>query len=351
MAAVSPQENPVTTCGLHIGLPKTGTTTLQLNLFAQHPEIEYLGIFVGKTATSIRRRLHHCRDAEIHEFMQEILWEHRFQPDLDKCRELFQKHIEPEFERGRIPVWSWESLADDIWVNRWIRAENLRQALGPCRVIITIRHPMDLLESWYFHMLKRENVNKGPRNKRAIPHQLLGILRGELGWPAHYETINEWCEREFEGEIQPHLDYARTIKLYGEIFGREAVRVMVFEDLEADAESYIRSVCCHLGVDPEQGVSLTKSKHENRRWTRKQLQNLKGINDSFWRSLLFRFSHRWQRHRMVGFKPNHPLRDGSPARARLSDGWRERVEDVTREGNRWLAEEYGLPLEHYGYPL
>ena len=228
MAAVSAQENPVPICGLHIGLPRTGTKTLQWNLFAQHPEIEYLGMFIGKIGTS-HRRFHRCRNVEIQKFMQEILWEHRFQPDLDKCRELFQEHIHPELERGRVPVWSWESLTTDTWVNRWIRAENLRKALGPCRVIITIRHPMDLLESAYFQILGRENVTKGPRNKRAIPRQLLGILRGEFGQPAHYESIDEWFEREFEGEILPHLEYARTIKLYGEIFGQEAMQVMVFD--------------------------------------------------------------------------------------------------------------------------
>ena len=348
--AVSPQENPVTTCGLHIGLPRTGTKTLQWNLFAQHPEIEYLGIFIGKIARS-HRRFHRCRSVKIHELMQEILWEHRFQPDLDKCRELFQEHIEPVLERGRVPVWSWESLTTDTWVNRWIRAENLRKALGPCRVIVTIRRPLDLLESAYFQILKRENLNRGYQVGRAIPHQFLAMLWGEFGRPAHYETIDEWCEREFEGEILPHLEYARTIKLYGEIFGQEAVQVMVFEDLEADHESYVRSVCCHLGVDPERGVSLTRSKHENRRWTQKQLQSLMGINDSFWRSLLFRLSHRHQRYRVLGFKPDHPLRDGSAARARVSDRWRERVEEVTREGNRWLNEQYGLSLERYGYPL
>ena len=57
MAAVSPQENPVTTCGLHIGLPRTGTKTLQ--------------------------------------------------------------HIEPELERGRAPVWS-SGIVTRVKEYRWL---------------------------------------------------------------------------------------------------------------------------------------------------------------------------------------------------------------------------------------
>jgi len=48
---------------LHIGLPKTGTTTLQHSLFTSHPEICFFGKYLG------RKIPQECQSQEIYKFL------------------------------------------------------------------------------------------------------------------------------------------------------------------------------------------------------------------------------------------------------------------------------------------
>jgi len=43
--------------------------------------------------------------------------------------------------------------------------------------------------------------------------------------------------------------------------------------------------------------------------------------------------------------------DGIPAKVSLPPQWEKEISDVTRAGNRWIVENYHLPLSKYDYPL
>jgi len=40
---------------------------------------------------------------------------------------------------------------------------------------------------------------------------------------------------------------------------------------------------------------------------------------------------------------------GDRARAEISKEWQKRIFEVAREGNRWVEDEFGVPLTKYGY--
>jgi hypothetical protein len=42
---------------------------------------------------------------------------------------------------------------------------------------------------------------------------------------------------------------------------------------------------------------------------------------------------------------------GIPAKAEMPEDWKQKVSQSTREGHHWLADNFGLELERYGYPL
>ncbi len=325
-------------CCIHIGLPKTASKTLQWHLFARHSQIEYLGRFIGKPYKRYRK-FEQCRDSAVQTIMREIAWgDDIFHTDIALCQRLFAESIAPAVEEGRVPVWSWESLSEHIDAKRRARAENLRTVFGECKVFIMIRQPVDLIESVYFQILRRENINRN--------------LRMELfGKYAYYFTIDQWLEKCFQGEIMPHLEYAKTIEMYAEIFGRDAVAVYLFEDLQYDASALMESICRFIGVDPIQGNRLIEGKRENPRWTVEHIRRLQQIDRSAVKSLCFRFCPSILRYILIGSIPGSPAWNAPRARAEISQKWRERIEDITREGNRWLAEDWDLPLERYGYPL
>ena len=125
-------------CCIHVGLPKTATTMLQAHLFPNHPQIEYLGKFP--------RGRNLFRDAAINTIIMEVARKRVFNPDLERCRRLFDESIAPALQSGRIPLCSAEDFTVGGARRRRARAENLRAVFGDCKVVFTLRRPLRFVE-------------------------------------------------------------------------------------------------------------------------------------------------------------------------------------------------------------
>jgi Sulfotransferase family len=309
---------------IHAGLPRTGTTTLQAHLFARHSQVHYLGVFKGKAARRSRSRSL-WRDAEVEELMNELLFERMASPDLTRGRELWRRI------RDRAPlqrkVWSWEGLSTDVVEKREARAANLARVLAPARVVITLRHPFTLLESTYFQILRRNN------NRDHNP-----------GWSGTvwYETIDEWLDRNWSGEIEPILDYERSVEIYTRHFGADAVRVLLYEELARDPAAYVGEVARILGVDRREALDRTTGRLENST-SGKLVETLRRARE---RPLGFLRAKVAVALELRGWS----RKDRLPAPT-LSENARRRAAERTRAGNRRLSERLGLDLARYDYPM
>jgi len=313
---------------LHIGLPRTGTKLLQWHLFAAHPQLYYLGIFDGNPNVRDSRRYSSWRDPYIEEMMQGIILGDLSKPDLGASRRLAQERVLPHLKQGRVPLLSLETLSHGTETVRRLRAENLWRIFGPCRVVLTLRHPVALVESAYRMILRRENIR----------------LASGRAW---YQSLDDWFHDQLEYEIFPYLDYARTYKLYSELFGPESVKVMLFEDLRADPQRFVRTVCEHLGIDPAAVGPWQQQHHENRRLSDRQLELIQRVAKS-------RIAETFARATTPGVRawflrpPRSATGHRSPG---LSAANQRRIAAITAAGNRELVELTGLPLGSYGYPL
>jgi hypothetical protein len=337
--ATSPKGKSTGCCYLHIGLPKTATKTLQMGLFARHSQVDYLGTYTGESGQY--RQYRQCRDADIERLFVELLWENYRAPNLPMCREIYTRRVEPSLRRGLTPVFSWESLMENHPDVQRRRAENLRAIFGSCRVLVTLRHPVKLVESLYLQLLKRDNVGQ----------------RARLGKKPVYSPIGKWLDQNWDllGHApRAQLEYAQATETFADVFGADQVGVFLFEQLVEDPDAYFASLCTWMGVDPAEGVAHTCGQWENQRWTQPQLDRLKAVRGSLVLSTVFRLSSRRARRTMLGFPRNrdaHPAPDGPPARVAAPDPWPGRIHDKTREGNRRLMQRWGLPLDRYQYPL
>jgi hypothetical protein len=275
-----------------------------------------------------------CRDAQVQELMHEIAYTRINRPNLARCAELVESILRPAKAQGLVPVWSWESYSTDVLSKQRQRARNLRDVFGDVNILVTIRHPVDLLESVFLQQLKRDNVGSGARDRRRV----------------FCCTFNEWLESELQREVACHLSYVETIKSYMQLFGRERLTVMVFEELRRDSKAFFTRVCKAIGVSPQEGVELAAGERDNTRWTQAQLDVLRSIHDSWHRSLQFRFAKRQQRCAMLGLDGyGIPLLHGSKADLAISADWRDKILELTHSGNQWLAEVFDLPLREFGY--
>ena len=222
-------------------------------------------------------------------------------------------------------------------------AANFRAVFDEGKVLITMRHPISLTGSFYFQNLKRDSIGVDSRwgvmpGRQPIETWLAdgGVLLNGLPMKRPLKTL---------------LEYAETISIWTHLLGRDSVGVFVFEDMVEDQNSYVERICRFIGIDPEEGVRLTDSRHSHARWTLEQMARIEAIESSFWQSLRFRFSSRKQRQGMVGRETGDLARNAPTASARIPDAYIALIEDMTREGNRWLANEFSLDLERHGYPL
>ena len=301
-------------CVLHAGLPKTASTMFQNHLFAQHTEVDFLGTYHERHW----RQWNKCRDAQVQELLNELVFRRFKTPDFDRAQKLFHEAIRPSLTTGKVPVWSWESLSLSSRRLRRRRAENLQKVMGPCRVVILLRNPIKLVESVYFQHLKRENVGgKYQRFRRPWLH-----------------TIDSWLESSWSHRGAPahHLDYATTIDLFAEVFGRDQVGVFLFEDLVQNPTEFVQSLAHFIGIDPVQSLHLTQQSRANDRWTEAHLQQIHRIASSRPRRLAFRLANKRGRLRMIGLKDVVGTAEGTRAQASLSPIWKQRIEERTADG-------------------
>lgn len=317
---------------LHIGMPKTGTTTLQSHLFPEHPDLDYLGTYIKWKGTPQQN----CRDTEVLEFAQELLWKNFRNPNMTRCKELYNKWADHAAAEDKALLWSWESLMENNHTVQLIRAENLKEVAGEARVIACLRHPVSLMESLYVQLLKRDNI--GEHAKKGKKHR--------------FESVEQWLKNGLAKGRAPtnHLDYAETLQVFAGVFGKENIKVLLFEQLVENQDAFIRELCEFIEIDPEQGIQLARGKRTNERWSQEQLDRLKALNRSPLRALQFRFSDKNKRARLLGIHPDTPP-TGPKAIVDIPLELKREIKERTRGGNRMLQEQWGLPLEQYGYPV
>ena len=321
---------------LHLGMPKTATTCIQQHLFARHSQIEYL----GKLLTSP-----HSGNEYLHAAVRAMnahLTGNGDAPPEGRCRRQLGRLVRPALAAGRVPVWSREGNTFGSRRQKERQAGLLRRMWGPSRVLIFIRHPLTFVESIYFQKLKSFQMLKPA-------HAALTDRVGEL---PRYFDIETWLEVMWSlppKGAMTHLLCADTANAYAAEFGRQNVHLFLFEQFAEDPPEVIRSMCRFIGIDAEEGVALLDGQRANDRWTVEQIERLKAIEGSPSESLRFRQGTWRDRRRMLGLEGPVPTAGTPRARAEIPPMWQERILQFAREDHRRLVDEWGLPLERYGY--
>jgi hypothetical protein len=317
-------------------MPKTATTCMQVHLFSQHSQVEYL----GKYDKPERSGLQFPNPAT--QAMKKELLESTHSRPTDRCRREMAKVISRAIANRRIPLWSREGHTRGSYEDKRRQARFFREAFGPCKVIIYVRRPDKFVESMYFQALK--GFQKPDRT--PWPPQL-------GSWPRYFD-LETWLEASWNCEARGtlgHLLCADTADAYADQFGRENVRLFLFEQFVDDPESTIRGMCQFIGIDGEEGVRLMKGKRANERWTVEQIERLKAIERSPRDARIFRESRPAVRREMLGLSENNQSRSSQRATAKMSADWSKRISDFVCDDHRRLKSNWKLPLSNYGYSL
>ena len=290
-----------------VGAPKCGTTALY-DYLSQHPEV-----FVPEKK-------------EIHFFGRD-LYAPTYLRDERKYLSLFAG-ARDEKRVGEASVWYLYSRQS---------AAEIREFSPGARIIIMLRNPVEMIYSLHSQRLYigsediedfAEALAAEEERKRGLrlpknPHLVEGLFYREVG------------------------KYSAQVRRYFEAFGREQVRVIIYDDFKSDAARAYRETCIFLGVDarfePEIRV-LNPNKKVHSKLVRAVLNDPPRIVRSLGKPLTTRrFRQRLLkglRRLNTNFTPRPPMPE--ELRRRLQ---REFAPDVGR-----LSELLGRDLTHWCAP-
>lgn len=299
---------------VHIGFPKTGTTTHQNHLFAKHPEVFFLGKPYG--------------DDTFKTLMHRLIKEESTTYDPEPLK----SYIRDITENG--PAEKALVVSDEIMVSvskvrdKGVVAGRLLEIFPGAKIIVTIRNQLDILKSTYV---------TGCRLLTQVPGKYKG----------RFVPFSDWLEFSFEYHDRTHVGnfvYLNTIDYYSRLFGRENVKVLLFEDFIHNKDAYVEELAQFMGIDAEASQRLLEGAHDNERMEQSRLDfeqflgsrvPIKGSRTVYRVSRAFRS--------LSGKKQK--------ARVEIPQPWLDRINAYYAAKNRDLAEQYNLPLKQYGYPV
>ena len=213
-----------------------------------------------------------------------------------------------------------ESLSGHYWngCGQYQLARRVREVFGDTRIIITIRHQHDMLVSLYANYVKTGGTKS-----------LVALMTDD----------NMFGERVFD-----KLCYDRLVRHYVQLFGRENVFVMCFEDFARNPGSVFNNMLDFVGAGCLELPASEGARRVNVRYSVPsewllRLMSFIGLRSRLADKLLvymdsYLFMGRVKRNR------DSVLRLVSPE---IQESW--------RKSNRQLAADMSMDLQRHNYPL
>jgi hypothetical protein len=205
-----------------VGAPKSGTSSLYKYL-AQHP-----GVFLSEPKEP--HFFHNRRSPG-----SRVLGE----KDLEDYLKLFEGV--PEDVRAGEASTSYLYSAN--------AAREIKEFRLDAKIMMVLRNPVDRAYSHYWNHVRDGNENLGFEEALADEPKRIRDRR--------------WCGSYYVAGGR----YAEQVSRYLEVFGREAVRVYLLEDLRRDARGVCRDAFGFLGVDPDAPVNTDQAYNRSGRPT------------------------------------------------------------------------------------
>lgn len=318
---------------LHVGVPKTGTTTLQFNVFPRLEGVVYLGKPYDRPGVAWEA------NSAVAGLVEAVWTRTDAEFDHQAAGGLLARGLEGRQGLGEAVrvVLSEEALTQASGGDRLEKARRLRRVFGRCRVLITIREQRDALFSGHRWLSAR----------RMVDRSFVGWINGCRAYSHVLGRADDFPLRQYR--------YGELIRTYRRMFGEGRVTVIPMELLKNDPAAFAAALAPVLGAEAGAVESLLASGSaenvspgvlgvEYQRFARRvrawKARNRPGWVDPMALSILREGVHERAMNAIerVDFKPR-------PPRGRVA-AW---LADYYRSSNRIASELSGWRLDEMGY--
>lgn len=304
---------------IHIGLPKTASTTIQNNIFcAQKRFVNFGKINNSYQNENVRGLIESLR------FQDSVAYNSR------TAEGIFSRLRAGLAAQGdeRPLLFSDEALSVEGAVDRRIIATRLHDLLAPAKILIVLRSQPSMLKSLYLHAVKSGG------ERRSLADWLNSNYSGVF----------------FSAKWRIGLDYNALVEVYEEIVGRENTVVLLFEEMCCNRSNFFMELENLVGI-PAQDLYLCLSKiRENESMSKRQSmlmkiqpllpegENLAMIGRRMLPGGIYSLMRQWV---VSGGRIDVP---------EMPPAWETEIYRQCANTNAILAERRKLPLGDLGYP-
>jgi len=227
---------------IHIGAPKAGSSTLQKEIFSQHPDVSYLGV------TPVVNE-------KILQIVGEIVSGKEIDIDLAHLRSLFFRELQEINNDRKALLLSFERFTQvDTELGRFFsvriekRAERLARICGSARIIYIVRNQIEAVQSLYLNQKSH--------------HEKLKIA---------FSSFSQWLKYSNSAGDSPLKTYRyyNIADVFARSFGEENVHVLLFEDLRDQAHLFLSDLSAILGISNVEQMAERSLKIHNPRKSRR----------------------------------------------------------------------------------
>lgn len=326
---------------LHVGLPKTASTTLQ-TVFCQHSDIAYLGKHSSKSSKLKELDLQLEREIKRLAFRSYKDWlSGRSLINFERIEKRLNA-FELLNDDKEVLLGSWETqILKPPGYFRWT-LRNLLNLRKDLQVLITLRNPVDWLQSLYLQALK-----PGIRKSRKY-----GYSPYWIGSPA-FISFDYWhsTRERIWGAPIPSWVYTNLSNLIKTV-GREKVHVFFFEQFRNEPDKFYAELSKLLRIDQAELSLLASATHRNPTTNQSQIMLLQDTQQQLDKTLKSRARMGLSKSQMKQLKSKFTALTGTGKKVQI--GMRaERSEQIYKsaaeETKKW-SELLGLDLQKLGYP-
>ena len=295
---------------LHIGLPKTATSTIQT------------GLSGFNQITNIGKK-YPWRTPEYDSIEQNEFWRAKaHQPESEYDVEVVRSKLRSILNDSDEPIFiSNEDLSYQTYQDNLVKLRRLKELFPEAEIILFIRNQVSWLKS-YYSMLPQSPFIPVIGNKHL--------------------TFDQWidlCFKHYNYSHLPGLNYLKLMENIESLFGN--VQIFIFEEFVKSKSKFAQYLSSNLDLDLKEVTSKLEERtntatdakvvHFYNRYLKPMgLKNILGENT---KKLIYR--------QLAMILPN---KDKS-----LSIHNEKRIFDLFKDSNRQLSEKYNLSLKEFGY--
>lgn len=320
---------------LHVGYPKTATTTLQRHVFPQLNGFNYIGksydsgmkcLFDISLLAKLGLDPNGIDKEEAKCFIEKLQNHTDERPLLISEERIIGSIITPRFfSKKEYRTSSPHSAARDLY-------ELFDPSLFQVKILITLRRQCDALASKYAQSFQK-SYSKIPQ--LSTFDSFIGDILENSGNP-----------------VREGYDFLKACTAYEKYFGKDNICILPYEFFKEDADSFIRSLflCAQITPPDQQFDLLTKensrSTEKGKRYTKRSLYNvLMEIKQVYAPGVKIPAAKLIKRYVKQVKMPNQK----EPGLIQLDPRQYERIWNLYAESNKKLDARYNVGLDRYEY--